>query len=150
MAAAAVRRTGGRADCGALTVPRWRRPRRRLSLAGEPDRVPPGQPHPLPGRVPAPRCGPRRGDLLRGRTARGARGERRRRGGARTHSGGGAPAPPRNLPAAAGIPLQRGLRRARKHRAWEVMELTWKGARTCALPRLPAPLEALFLPPCAV
>lgn len=89
MAAAAVRGTGGRADCGALTVPWWRRPRRRrLNLAGEPDGAPLGQPHPLPGRVPAPRSGPRRGDLLRGRTARGARGERRRRGRARTRSGG--------------------------------------------------------------
>lgn len=48
-------RAGGRAGCGALTVPRWRRRprRRRRRLSGEPDRPPPPptpcQPHPPPG-----------------------------------------------------------------------------------------------------
>lgn len=95
--AAAVRgarrgRAGGRAGCGSLAVPRWRRPRRRLSFSGErgpgPRRAshtpsPAGRLHPLtePRRVTC--CGAEP-------AAERARGERRRRGGgcARTRSGG--------------------------------------------------------------
>lgn len=67
----------GRAGCGSLAVPRWRRPRRRLSLSGEPGPGPAAPATPPLGPGACTPHGAEAGDLLRGRTARGARGERR-------------------------------------------------------------------------
>lgn len=85
-------------------------------------RAPPRQPHPLSGRAPAPLTEPRRVTCCGAEppAERGVSGAAAAAEAARGR-GWGAPAPPRYLPAAPGIPLLCGLRRARKHRAWEAM-----------------------------